>query len=147
MSETVVKDFKVKNGLLVTGNGSFGGPVSVGTPTALTHAATKAYVDSIAVSGGGVVVSDTAPETTINGTQWLDTTIERLKIFYNGEWLVQATYLDSLDIIDHTHDTSIGGDGRLVNVFYDPGTSQINAIDGGGASTEQWSLVLDGGTA
>lgn len=144
---TIDKDFKVKNGLLVTGNGSFGGTVSVGTPTAPEHAVTKAYADSLVFSSGGIIVSATEPQVATNGVQWLDTTIERLKIYLNGVWMVQASYLDSLDITDHTHDTSIGGDGRLVDVFYDPGNFIINAIDGGMASTTRWSLVLDGGTA
>lgn len=49
---TANKDFKVKNGLQVTGEGSFGGPVSVGTPTGPSHAATKSYVDSISLITG-----------------------------------------------------------------------------------------------
>ena len=38
---TVNKDFKVKNGLIVGLGGSFGGTVTVGTPTLAAHAATK----------------------------------------------------------------------------------------------------------
>jgi len=38
---TVDKDFKVKNGLVVANGGTFGDAVTVGTPTELTHAATK----------------------------------------------------------------------------------------------------------
>ncbi len=41
------KDFKVKNGIAVAGNGTFGGPVVVGTPTEPEHAVTKQYLDSV----------------------------------------------------------------------------------------------------
>lgn len=40
------KDFKVKNGIAVTGSGTFGGPVSVGSPTDPNHAVTKEYFDA-----------------------------------------------------------------------------------------------------
>jgi len=49
---TIDKDFKVKNGLNVTGEGTFGGPVTVGTPTGPNHAATKDYVDNISLTPG-----------------------------------------------------------------------------------------------
>ena len=52
------KDFKVKNGLAVTNGGTFGGAVTVGTPTIASHAATKEYVDSLT---GSMAVSSTAP--------------------------------------------------------------------------------------
>lgn len=52
------KDFKVKNGLLVTNGGSFGGSVVVGTPTQDNHAATKEYVDDTLVSTGGIPYSE-----------------------------------------------------------------------------------------
>ena len=45
-SATVNKDFKVKHGLNVALTGTFGGTVTVATPTENTHAATKLYVDS-----------------------------------------------------------------------------------------------------
>jgi len=41
---TVEKDFKVKNGLVVTNGGTFGDAVTVGAPTLAGHAATKEYV-------------------------------------------------------------------------------------------------------
>jgi hypothetical protein len=44
---TTNKDFKVKNGIAVTGSGTFGGPVTVGTPTAPDHAVTKEYLESV----------------------------------------------------------------------------------------------------
>ena len=48
---TTNKNFKVKNGLEVGGNGTFDGTVTVYTPTANTHAATKLYVDTVAGAG------------------------------------------------------------------------------------------------
>ena len=47
---TTDKDFKVKNGLNVATTGTFGGVVTVATPTQNTHATTKLYVDT-AVAG------------------------------------------------------------------------------------------------
>lgn len=41
------KDFKVKNGLVVTNGGTFGGTVSVATPTLNDHATNKSYVDTL----------------------------------------------------------------------------------------------------
>lgn len=67
---TVNKDFKVKNGLVVSSGGTFGGTVVVGTPTENSHATTKAYVDSLT---GSMTVSATAPSSPTNGIQWLDT--------------------------------------------------------------------------
>lgn len=61
---TIDKDFKVKNGLSVTGNGSFGGTVSVDTPTLPEHAATKAYVDSVAGSGYVAIIDGGGVTTT-----------------------------------------------------------------------------------
>jgi len=46
------KNFKVKHGLDVVNGGTFGDSVVVGTPTLSTHAATKQYVDSIALVTG-----------------------------------------------------------------------------------------------
>lgn len=41
------KDFKVKNGLNVSGDGTFGGVVTVAAPTGPNHVATKDYVDTL----------------------------------------------------------------------------------------------------
>jgi hypothetical protein len=58
---TEQKDFRVKNGLLVGGEGNFAGPVVVGTPSSNSHAATKQYVDEAITGGssadGGTVVT------------------------------------------------------------------------------------------
>ena len=145
---TFEKDFKVKNGLIVNDGGSFGGTVAVADPTESTHAATKSYVDSLA---GRTNAGDTAPSSPTNGTQWFDTTVNRLKIYYGGDWFVMASYIDSINIPQHIHDTSIGGSGLVVSVFTSGGVTgndpQINYIDSGGAYTNSWDSVLDGGIA
>ncbi len=61
------KDFKVKNGIVVNGNGSFGGPVAVGTPTNAEHAATKAYVDDITALAGLDEIDGGSPTTVVWG--------------------------------------------------------------------------------
>lgn len=144
---TVEKDFKVKNGLLVANGGSFGGAVEVGTPTESVHAATKEYVDSLA---GLVTAGANAPSSPVDGTQWFDTSLNRLKIYYDGSWVVMASYDDAQNIPQHIHDTSIGGSGLIVSYFTEGGGSNdtpINALDGGGPETTEWQLVLDGGSA
>ena len=106
---TVDKDFKVKNGLAVANGGTFGGAVTVGTPTASTHAATKAYVDSLT----GMTVSSTAPSSPTNGKQWLDTTTNRVNFYYDGVWYTQATIDDTNNLPQHIHDTAIDGTGFI----------------------------------
>ena len=94
------KDFKVKNGLAVTNGGTFGGAVTVGTPTIASHAATKAYVDSLT---GSMAVSSTAPSSPTNGTQWLDTGTNRVNFYYDGSWYTQATIDDTNTLSEHIH--------------------------------------------
>jgi hypothetical protein len=53
---TTNKDFKVKNGIAVTGNGTFGGPVTVGAPTEASHAITKEYLESVLETLGDNVI-------------------------------------------------------------------------------------------
>ena len=145
---TVEKDFKVKNGLAVAQGGSFGGTVTISDPVESSHAATKAYVDSLA---GSVYTSSTPPATPFDGQQWFDTELTRVKVYYNGAWYLMASYDDVLNIPQHIHDTSIGGSGLIVSVFTDAGATavepSINNIDAGGPSTTTWDLVLDGGDA
>lgn len=144
---TVDKDFKVKNGLVVTNGGSFGGSVVVGEPTLDTHAATKAYVDAMA---GGIPVGPTPPSLPENGDLWFDTLTERINVYYGGSWLTVATIDDTLNLPQHIHDTSIDGNGLIVSTFISGGSfndPQGSAIDGGGPGTVQWSIVLDGGLA
>jgi len=144
---TVEKDFKVKNGLIVTSGGSFGGSVTVASPTEATHAATKEYVDS---KSGSTVYSATEPLSPVNGLQWFDTTIERAKVYHNGIWVTMATYEDVMNVPQHIHDTSIGGTGLIVSMFTEGGAAGVNPVmtlDAGGPDTTEWTLVLDGGNA
>ncbi len=88
MSNTVVKDFKVKHGLVVADGGIFGGTVTVATPTDLYHAATKAYVDAHAGGGGGnFTVSDTPPASPNVGDAWFDSTAARMYIYFDSFWV------------------------------------------------------------
>lgn len=144
---TVDKDFKVKNGLVVTNGGSFGGAVVVGTPTDNNHAATKEYVDSLT---GSMAVGTTPPSSPSNGTQWLDTLTNRVNFYYNGVWYTQATIDDTQNLPQHIHDTAIDGTGFIVSQFYDGASfnsPQGVGLDAGGPSTTEWTLVFDGGSA
>ena len=142
---TVEKDFKVKNGLIVANGGSFGGAVEVGTPTLNAHAATKEYIDV-----RSMVVSDTAPSTPINGSQWLDTNVNRVNFYYEGTWYTSATMDDTLVIHQHIHDTAIDGSGLVVSVFQDagtPGDPQGTPAASGDPSTTVFEEIFDGGSA
>jgi len=143
---TVDKDFKVKNGLAVANGGTFGGAVTVGTPTLAAHAATKAYVDSVT---GSMAVGLTAPSSPTNGTQWLDTLTNRVNFYYNGAWYTQATIDDTNNLPQHIHDTAIDGTGFIVSQFYEGGSfnSPLGVgLDAGGPSTSEWTVVFDGGS-
>lgn len=142
---TTVKDFKVKSGIQVTNGGSFGGSVVVGTPTESNHAVTKEYVDAL-----NTPVGSTPPSSPSNGDFWLDTTSERLKVYYDSVWITLATGEDALTMQDHIHDMSIDGDGRIETVFWDSSTyddPQIAILDGGTPSSVTWDVILDGGSA
>jgi hypothetical protein len=145
------KDFVVKNGLFVNNGGTFNEAVTVGTPTENTHATTKLYVDTaIGNAGGGssVVVGGTEPENPSNGDFWLDTNIDRIKVFYSDSWIVLATYQDSQAVTQHTHDTSIEGTGFVIDVFTDSpqiGEAPVLYLDGGTPTTSTFDLILDGG--
>ena len=143
---TVDKDFKVKNGLVVTNGGTFGGAVTVGAPTLASHAATKEYVESLV---GSIPVSATAPSSPTNGQQWLDTNTNRLNFYYNGSWYTQATIDDTNNLPQHIHDTSIDGTGFIVTQFYEGGSfnSPLGiGLDAGGPDTTEWTVVFDGGS-
>ncbi len=143
---TVEKDFKVKNGLVVTNGGTFGDAVTVGAPTLASHAATKEYVDSLT---GSMAVGSTAPSSPTNGTQWLDTLTNRVNFYYNGSWYTQATIDDTQNIPQHIHDTAIDGTGFIVSQFYDGSTfnaPQGSGLDAGGPDTTVWTVVFDGGS-
>lgn len=142
------KDFKVKNGLIVTNGGSFGGTVTVATPISGSDAATKAYVDSV-VSSTGVPVGDTPPASPSNGDLWYDSVTERLHVYYNSQWLAIATLEDAEFLQDHIHDTSIDGTGTIVTTFVsggfynDPG----NLVSADFYNTTSWENTWDGGIA
>jgi len=142
---TVDKDFRVKNGLVVSNGGTFGDAVTVGDPTLASHAATKEYVDSRSMA-----VGTTAPSSPTNGTQWLDTLTSRINFYYNGSWYTQATIDDTNTLPEHIHDTAIDGTGFIVSQFYNAGTfnSPLGVgLDAGGPSDTTWTVVFDGGSA
>jgi len=140
------KDFKVKNGLQVAGSGSFGGTLTVATPTEATHVATKGYVDSLS---GSMVVGNAAPASPTNGDQWFDTLTERVNVYYEGTWHTMASIDDTLNLAQHIHDTAIDGTGFIVTTFREGGSfnsPQGSSVDAGGPSTTTWTTVLDGGS-
>ena len=143
---TTNRDFKVKHGINVAEGGTFGGTVTVATPTENTHAATKLYVDSAV---GSPTIGTTQPATPTNGQLWFDTVTERIHVYYNSEWIAIATLEDSETLPDHIHDTSIDGTGLVVSRFidagfyYDPGV----LVSGGLYNTTDFEATYDGGTA
>lgn len=139
------KDFKVKNGIQVAGDGTFGGNIIAADPTAAGHVATKSYVDSLA---GGVPVDSTAPSSPSNGDMWFDTNVNRVNVYYNGVWLTIATINDTLNIPDHIHDTSIDGNGLITTIFVDGGSfndPQGTSVDGGTPETTDFAESYNGG--
>ena len=143
----VDKDFKVKNGLVVTNGGTFGDAVIVGAPTLASHAATKEYVDSLT---GSMYVGNTTPSSPINGTQWLDTISSRVNFYYDGTWYSQATIEDTTNIPQHIHDTAIDGTGLIVSMFVNAGffnSPMTAANDAGGPTTTDFAITMDGGSA
>jgi hypothetical protein len=143
---TTTKDFKVKHGLSVTNGGSFGGTVVVATPTENTHAATKAYVDDLA----GIEIAATAPEITRNGQFYFNSDTYHLSVSYDDEWLVLANYLDTINLPQHIHDTSIGGNGLMTTIFQDAGfyyETPLSLNDSGFYDQVIWEILFDGGIA
>jgi len=138
---TVNKDFKVKNGLIVGLGGSFGGAVSVGTPTLFDHAVTKEYVDTL-------TGSDTPPSSPSDGNLWFDDVTQRVHVYYNGEWLAIATLADAEVLQDHIHDTAIDGTGLIVSTFISGGSYDEPGVlvSAGSYSTTSWENTWDGGT-
>jgi hypothetical protein len=145
---TFNKDFKVKNGLIVGGAGSFTGAVTVATPTLGTHAATKSYVDSIAGSPS-IPTGNTAPASPANGNLWFDTLTERIYVYYNGEWSALANLADAEVLQDHIHDTSIDGNGLIVSTFVSGGAYNEPGylVSGGAYNTVNFEATWDGGIA
>jgi hypothetical protein len=145
---TSSKDFKVKNGLYVTNGGTFGGEVTVATPTVGTSAATKDYVD-LAVGSPSIPVDSTAPASPSNGDLWFDTLTERVHVYYGSVWVAIATLEDAEVLQDHIHDTSIDGSGLIVSTFVSGGAYNEPGVlvSAGDYSTSSWENTYDGGTA
>jgi hypothetical protein len=145
---TVNKDFKVKHGLDVNQGGTFGGTVTVATPTLSTHATTKAYVDSVAAAAG-VTVSGTAPASPSNGNLWFDTLTERVHVYYGSQWVAIATLEDAETLADHIHDTAIDGSGLIVSTFLSGGAYNEPGVlvSAGLYNTASFEATYDGGTA
>jgi hypothetical protein len=145
---TVNKDFKVKNGLYVTNGGTFGGEVTVATPTVGTSAATKDYVD-LAVGSPSIPVDSTAPASPSNGDLWFDTLTERVHVYYGSVWVAIATLEDAEVLQDHIHDTAIDGSGLVVSTFVSGGAYNEPGVlvSAGDYSTSSWENTYDGGTA
>jgi len=145
---TVNKDFKVKNGLYVTNGGTFGGEVTVATPTVGTSAATKDYVD-LAVGSPSIPVGSTPPVSPGNGDLWFDTLTERVHVYYGSVWVAIATLEDAEVLQDHIHDTSIDGSGLIVSTFVSGGAYNEPGVlvSAGDYSTSSWENTYDGGTA
>ena len=147
---TVNKDFKVKNGLQVNGDAVINGTVSGATPTASGHLTTKSYVDALIGGTSGIVVGAESPENPSNGDLWFDTLVERVNVYYDGQWLTIATIDDTLNIPDHIHDTSIDGNGLIVTTVIDGGSfndPQGTGVDGGTPFTTVWTNTFIGGVA
>ena len=145
---TVNKDFKVKNGLIVGLGASFGGVVSVATPTLGNHATTKEYVDNLA-GAPSIPVQDNAPASPSNGDLWFDSVTERVHVYYSGEWVAIATLADSEFLQNHIHDTSIDGNGLIVSTFTSGGSYDEPGVlvSAGSYNTTSFESTFDGGLA
>jgi hypothetical protein len=148
-STTYNKDFKVKHGLDVTQGGTFGGTVTVGTPTQNTHAATKLYVDS---KGAIAAPASTAPASPVNGQLWFDTVSRHISIYSTDavDWIMIATFEDTANLREHIHDTSIGGNGLIASIYQDAGYYDAifsSSEDAGYYSLNAWAMEWNGGIA
>jgi hypothetical protein len=149
---TVNKDFKVKHGLDVTQGGTFGGTVTVATPTLNTHAVTKLYVDNLIAAAGTIVPTEsTEPANPVDGQLWFDTVSQHLSIYSTdaADWIMIATFADTADLRQHIHDTAIDGTGLIVSIFQDAGFYDsifTSAEIAGFYDTEYWNNSYDGGS-
>jgi hypothetical protein len=143
---TFNRDFRVKHGINVADGGTFGGTVTVATPTENTHATTKLYVDTAV---GSPTIGTTQPESPVNGNLWFDTLTERVHIYYNSEWVAIATLEDAETLQDHIHDTSIDGSGLIVSTFISGGAYNEPGVlvSAGLYNTENFEATYDGGVA
>jgi len=145
---TVNKDFKVKNGLAVVLGGSFGGTVTVATPTSASHAATKAYVDA-AASSGAIPVGSTFPASPVQGQLFIDSLTKRIHMYLDAAWIAVATLQDAEVLQDHIHNTSIDGSGLIVSKFVSGGAYNEPGvlISAGFYNTTVFEDTYNGGTA
>ena len=148
---TVDKDFKVKNGLNVATTGTFGGVVTVATPTQNTHAATKLYVDTVAGNANVVPTESSNPATPVDGQVYFNTTTQHLMIYSTdaADWIMIATFDDSADLQQHIHDTAIDGTGLVVTTFQEAGFYDdifSSSLDAGNYATVEWLTTSDGGS-
>lgn len=143
---TFNRNFKVKHGLEVAEGGTFGGTVTVATPTENTHAATKLYVDTAV---GSPTIGTTQPASPVNGNLWFDTLTERVHIYYDSEWVAIATLEDAETLKDHIHDTSIDGSGLIVSTFISGGAYNEPGVlvSAGLYNTASFEATYDGGVA
>jgi len=143
---TVDKDFRVKQGLNVALGGTFGGTVTVATPTQNTHAATKLYVDTAV---GTPTIGTTQPASPVNGNLWFDTLTERVHVYYDNAWLAIATLEDAETLTNHIHDTAIDGTGLVVSTFISGGAYNEPGVlvSAGLYNTASFEATYDGGTA
>jgi hypothetical protein len=143
---TFNRDFKVKHGINVADGGTFGGTVTVATPTENTHATTKLYVDTAV---GSPTIGTTQPESPVNGNLWFDTLTERIHIYYDGQWVAIATLEDAETLQDHIHDTSIDGSGLIVSTFISGGAYNEPGVlvSAGLYNTSVFEATYDGGVA
>ena len=148
---TVSKDFKVKNGLIVTDGGSFGGSVEVGEPTLSNHATTKSYVDNL-VGSPIVPTQSLPPENPADGQLYFDTDSRHLLIYSvdEGDWIMIATYYDTANLPQHIHDTAIDGTGLIVSIYQDGGYYDsffASEQDAGYYDMNTWAMEWNGGIA
>ena len=143
---TTNRDFRVKHGIAVAEGGTFGGTVTVATPTENAHATTKLYVDTAV---GSPTIGTTQPESPVNGNLWFDTLTERVHIYYNSEWVAIATLEDAETLKDHIHDTSIDGSGLIVSTFISGGSYNEPGVlvSAGLYNTASFEATYDGGVA
>ncbi len=109
------KDFKVKNGIIVGGSGIFGDTVTVATPTADDHAATKKYIDDLFASftpsnPATVVVSETAPLLPAEGDLWLNPTTSVLSVYVDPSWIPVSASGASIEVSETPPATPASGD-------------------------------------
>ncbi len=148
---TTNRDFKVKHGINVADGGTFGGTVTVATPTQSTHATTKAYVDALV--GNVVVATESAnPGSPVDGQLYFNTTTRHLSIYSTdaADWIVIATFEDTANLRQHIHDTSIGGNGLIVSIYQDAGYYDSifsSSADAGFYDFNEWAQEWNGGIA